>query len=236
MRKVSLVLLVVLFGHTLAFSADKDFWNTSPYQQWTEKECERLLHNSPWAKTAVTGRTTLRQTGIGGPDMGTGERNQLVTYTVVIMSALPVRQAMVRLHHLQIKYDTLDDATKATADEAAAKYLAEDFSDRVVVRAHYQANLPTDALDIARAFRNQTPATLRDRATLSAHGVVLQPIGFRSVGDQDSYAEFEFARQPLANIKAGEDLWFALAAFGGPVPGPVDFRLKDMAFAGKPAF
>jgi len=40
----------------------KDFWEEKPFTQWTEKQAQKILSDSPWGKTQVI---TLEG---GGPD------------------------------------------------------------------------------------------------------------------------------------------------------------------------
>jgi hypothetical protein len=79
-----------------------------PYQQWTAKEAEGLLTNSPWAQT-LPGLVAV------------GRRDPLIatvdtTVTVRLHSALPVRQALVRLRQLKARYDQKSDRDKAAID------------------------------------------------------------------------------------------------------------------------
>jgi hypothetical protein len=48
--------LLILAGAAVAWTtraaaSDSDFWNRKPPADWTPEEIERLLHESPWAKT-----------------------------------------------------------------------------------------------------------------------------------------------------------------------------------------
>src|SRR5688572_8145095 len=59
----------VLCSFVLARAGGKDFWETKPYPEWTDKEVDRLLKNSPWSKAVtVSGGMLSRR---GGP-MGEG--------------------------------------------------------------------------------------------------------------------------------------------------------------------
>lgn len=86
------------------------------YQQWTAKEAEGLLINSPWAQT----RADL--VGVGWRDPQTAAANTAIT--IRLRSALPVRQALVRLRQLKNSYDKKSDSEK-TAIDAREKPLLE---------------------------------------------------------------------------------------------------------------
>lgn len=79
-----------------------------PYQQWTDKETQSLLTNSPWAQT----RAGL--IAVGRLDPLTEAANTAVT--VRLRSALPVRQALARLRQLNNKYDKTSDNEKTAID------------------------------------------------------------------------------------------------------------------------
>lgn len=79
-----------------------------PYQQWTAKEAEGLLINSPWAQT-LEGVVS-----VGRLDPPTAVAGTAVT--VSLRSALPLRQALARLRQLKNKYDKKSDSDKAAID------------------------------------------------------------------------------------------------------------------------
>src|SRR5262249_7860382 len=64
-----------------------------PMEQWTQKEAENLLIDSPWAQTLGGGVAADQQTLTG------------TTVTIRLRSALPIRQALARLRQLKSKYD-----------------------------------------------------------------------------------------------------------------------------------
>jgi hypothetical protein len=66
---VDLVILAVCL--VLGYAGEKAFWASKPYTEWTEKEVEKLLKNSPWSKSIPVG---LAMTGSepGGSGGGRG--------------------------------------------------------------------------------------------------------------------------------------------------------------------
>jgi hypothetical protein len=83
--------------------------NGKPYQQWTAKEAEGLLINSPWAQTQVG------LVSYGTLDPQTAEAADTAV-TLSLRSALPVRQAQARLRQLKNSYDKKSDRDKAGID------------------------------------------------------------------------------------------------------------------------
>src|SRR6266404_4609647 len=51
MRKVTSLFGLTLLLTYLALAQSKDFWEKKDYRQWTDKECHKLLEDSPWAST-----------------------------------------------------------------------------------------------------------------------------------------------------------------------------------------
>jgi hypothetical protein len=80
----------------------------TPYQQWTLTEVEKLLSDSPWALTRAREQVRLVQSPGTPFDAG--------SVTVRLRSALPVRQALVRLRQIRGKYDKMSESEKASFD------------------------------------------------------------------------------------------------------------------------
>jgi hypothetical protein len=49
MRNPTQKLLLLLLLASVAAAQSKDYWESKDYRQWTEKECRKLLEDSPWA-------------------------------------------------------------------------------------------------------------------------------------------------------------------------------------------
>ena len=56
------LLLGLLLGGTLLWAGDKP-WKAKPYQQWTEKELQAVLTDSPWVRV-----TPIQRTWLPGPE------------------------------------------------------------------------------------------------------------------------------------------------------------------------
>jgi len=59
------VISVMLTAAVVALAAE--FWDKKPFGEWTDKEVERILTDSPWAKNVPAKIQT--PAGMGGPDM-----------------------------------------------------------------------------------------------------------------------------------------------------------------------
>jgi len=77
---------------------------TKPFRTWTKAEAKRLLNDSPWAKTQEVSSVY----GLGVPTD--------FKFTLRLRSALPIREALVRLKQIEAHYDQLSEKERATFD------------------------------------------------------------------------------------------------------------------------
>lgn len=133
-RFVSVAALWVLAVSMLCFgarAAGQFEMPKKPFEQWSKDEANRLLSSSPWAQTkesrrpaprtnqAVAGQnisgvsttTTERQANLGGANIHLD-----LKYTLRLRSAMPLRQAMLRLKQLDAKYDRMGEKARAEFD------------------------------------------------------------------------------------------------------------------------
>jgi len=71
-RRAALAVLALASSVAAWSFAPGDFWNDVPSGQWAEKDVQRLLTKSPWAKSAAMelGFDDMGGPGMGPPDMG----------------------------------------------------------------------------------------------------------------------------------------------------------------------
>ena len=153
MRKTATMTLAVALLVALATAA-ADFWEKKRYTAWTEKECSKLLENSPWAQRKVADSEVSRDPAsnldtpggdaVTSAGQKTEERSGALSdlsqqaqriergYTVQIRSATPLRQAWVRRNQLNLKYDQMTPEQKQNYDRKTENYLSAKFPDTVV--------------------------------------------------------------------------------------------------------
>jgi hypothetical protein len=89
-------------------------WKAKPYQQWTKDDSVKTLSDSPWAQVvyadAMAGAATTE--------------SQLRAVTIQLRSALPIRQALLRLKQLDAKYDKMNDKQRSDFDAKMRETLA----------------------------------------------------------------------------------------------------------------
>ena len=89
-----------------------------------------------------------------------------LAYTIQIRSALPVRQALVRRAQLQQNYDRMPAEDRQRFDQEIERFLAEDFSDRVVILVMFDSNVDLDRRDVVRHWQAQSTQTLKNSVFL----------------------------------------------------------------------
>lgn len=106
MRSLSILLVLALLGAEVPAApqapvpepAGPPFWEARPFEQWTATETVALLTNSPWSQVA-----TVVEPGV---EVHPGR----MQYFVQWYSAQTLREALVRMRHLQGRVDPVADA------------------------------------------------------------------------------------------------------------------------------
>ena len=150
------------------------------FHRWTEAEVSNLLNDSGWAKTQAIRvprrkqiRTVAGQTGIGPPGstptaadsraaLGSAEDAVDYRFTLRLRSALPIRQAIVRLIQLQAKYDQMEAEQKKALDAQTRELLeCGDCRDNYVISVGF-GSLNAPGLDLIYDwFKGQTIQSLK---------------------------------------------------------------------------
>ena len=71
-------------------------------------------------------------------------------YQVQLRSALPIRQAVVRLQMITEKYDQMAPEKRQEFDEQTGKFLSADFNETVMVHVTYNASVQVYDRELAR--------------------------------------------------------------------------------------
>ena len=139
----------------------KDFWE-QPLQKWKREDVQKLLTNSPWAAVQ-----TFNDIKGGKDDPGVGGAKELFyKFTVRFFSALPVREAYVRMMQIMNKYDDMGTEERQQFDTKFKKALALDVSDRVIVAVEYATNDPNVLRDLNTFFSTAHAETLKQQVYL----------------------------------------------------------------------
>jgi len=235
-KSVLLLALAPLLLHA------QGFWVKKSHEQWSAKECAKLLRDSPWAKSRTISAVLI--TPIGQPSATPGrESNPELTYAVQLLSALPVRQAMIRQTRLSADFAKLSADARQTLEARQAKLLAEEFKNHIVVRVEYSTNVPSYAQDMARYWQTRPlPMWQQDTFLVTSSGRI-SLVDVWVAGGAGGLFELTFPRmvngQPVVrDTDKSFSLEFQSPAFG-PIQGErvlLEFKLKDMALDGRLIF
>jgi hypothetical protein len=229
---------VLLIGLSALPAAD--FWEKKSYYEWTKQECTKMLTDSPWAwelKVYLTGN-------IGNNDAAGGQQH--VSYIVQFLSALPIRQAVVRQMQIANKYDTLSDAQKQAFDRNTETFLNADYSDRIVVNVAYSTNVQSLSVPLAQVIQSKTTAFFANYTYLYANkGEKVKLLDFKPGQGAQNEFQFIFPRQVGGNPIATEQdksltLEFMYPSVAGVKSsegvnegkGYAEFKVKKMLFNG----
>jgi len=138
-------------------------WEKKSYAEWSEKEAQKLLNDSPWGQTQVISDTS-QMFGNERLDSGTSRVANVfhVNFRIRFLSAKPVRQAISRVMELK---------QKGVVDERLASQLrafaAADFPDYVIITVLCDSDQPNMRLQEATALLNsRTTADLKNNTFL----------------------------------------------------------------------
>lgn len=129
-----ITLSILLLGLTTASFAQKML--DKPFDKWSKEEATKILNDSPWAQTyqSVKGtaaaeqiqssREQTSQVIVGRTTDGRSSARVIPAPVVIrLNSALPIRQALVRLQQIGAGYDKMNEAARLKFNESAKGFL-----------------------------------------------------------------------------------------------------------------
>jgi len=219
---------------TSAVLTGADFWQEKPFTAWSAQQVEKMLTDSPWAKKVTALAGSLREGALGGfessgagPGGGGGggasrrtesddpafQQIRRVPVTVIWISALPVRQALLRRQAGPGAQITLDQQRQLSDDEP--------FYTLVVF-----------GLPMKLAARLGTMEDVTAKTSLKPNGkerIAPEDVRVSRDGDQFFRVEFLF---PKGNAIALGDKEVAFTTKLGDVEIAKKFKLADMTVGG----
>ncbi len=217
----SLALIALLMFTAAVPSRSADFWEKKKYPEWSKKEIQRMLTDSPWARPVEfhpdpaaddeekPGRATCEGCSGGGPKR-TPELAPTVMIVVRWQSALPVKQAMAAARF----------GAEVTSTREAIEFLGRQEPFYVIT----VAGLPQEALP--------NPDKLKANVVLNARNKSPLPVAEVKVQAQGKLAAVYFAfprSQPI--VLEDQETEFSLQLGSSNVRRK--FRLEEMVFDGK---
>lgn len=217
-----------------------NFWDTKDYRKWSEKECRKLLESSPWANEYTITQILIEPLQNASTERAREQRPE-IKYQAQLRSALPIRQALVRLSQINQKYDQLSPEQKQTFDKQTDEFLTRQFPDTVILYVQYSSNVQFDDRDLVQYWRKQTTDTLKNFVFLIGSDGRKIPLQKYTVGDgakRDFQFVFprEYEGRPLVTAQDKSlKLEFQHPQVGGHNPARVliDFKVEKMVTQGQ---
>ncbi len=240
MRRILGFAVPVIFLAGIFAAPAGQFWEKKEYKQWSQKECAKLLEDSPWAEELNLVQTSINPSNLDSDD----GQAFYIKYQIQFRSALPIRQALVRQMQIAQKYDKLPPEQKQQFDKSAEGFLNADFSDKVIVYVYYSTNSRNRDLELARYWQSQTMDLLKNSVFLSnSKGNKVSLIGFNVAPGAERSFQFIFPREydgePLIGMKDKSlklEWTYPVINRLGDGRGFTEFKPEKMVFQGNFAY
>ena len=185
------LLATILFAAFAASLFAADFWAKKPYTKWSVDDCERMLQDSPWAKTKTLSTPLAHGDSFGEFSDSEGATSSEISYSVQFRSAVPIREAIIRQAQLHSRYNKFTDQQKSGFDANAEKFLNQNFTDKVIVAVVFQSSSNSLLSLLRNYWERQSVATLHESVFLNAGKERLQLLGYAC---RDGMIQFAFPR------------------------------------------
>lgn len=218
-----------------------------PWSEWTKKDVEKTLNDSPWAQTQTetdTSETTYsstisqttaarredsRITDAGKVESAAKNPAKSVKYRIRLLSARPIREAFARM---------VLSAQQSPAPDLAQQlqgFVDRDFSEYVVVAVTVEASDQRHATPISQAFNSATADLLKNTTYLERKdGKRLFLMDYRPPTNDGMGAKFVFARSVDGKPFIGEaDNVKFVSEFNEKVKLNARYKTSDMTYNGK---
>ncbi|HWQ03208.1 MAG TPA: hypothetical protein VNL38_01895 [Candidatus Nitrosotenuis sp.] len=238
----------------LPLSASAQFWEKKEWTQWSKSDAQKMLEDSPWARTWVFGEN--RRSEVGESSQGTArETEPRISYSIQLRSALPVRMAEARQLQIANKYDKMPEDKKKALDASIKDYLNRVYADSIVVHVAFSSNVQSYERWLVQVWSGVPSGTIPVNTRLiTSSGKFVEPVRFiaptggaqefliifpRLINGEpiftsaDKTFRIEFPSPDPgfgANTNQGIDLLLASGGAGGRVSA--EFKLEKMTFKG----
>ena len=250
MKKLFLPLVTLLLVVSIAASQQK------PWNEWTKAEADKILNHSAWGQTQTETDTTemvYTPTTQGGNSTstrseairGTTDRQSInnnrasqgatnqpisVNYHVRLMSARPVRQAIMRVIELG---ETKPDPQLL---KGLRSFVDRDFSEYIVVAVAFDSTDGRYSGPVLQAFSSATVGTLKNRTYLERRdGKRLFLMDYQNPINDGLGAKFIFPRvvdeRNFLSAESGSVRFYS--EVNNQIKLNVTFKLADMMYEGQ---
>ena len=156
---------LALIGGALVPHAFAQFWTKQPYENWSRQDCSKMLSDSPWAKSYTVGRVFIQRMYEDAEVPGRDQTPQ-ITYVVRLLSAPPIRQAMVRMARLEPNYAKLTPEQKQELDAHHKSLVESAYPGRVVIQIQYTTNALAYRAELPTRWQAQAEEVLKQQIFL----------------------------------------------------------------------
>lgn len=232
--------LVLLLAVQIASGQKKE----KPWSDWSKKDAEKMLTESPWAKTQTDTESTQvlfsrtiapsdgNQSGnLARMSRGAVDREVQLRFHVRFFSARPVRQALVKILELENPAARNAPRLKEFAEAKPAQ--------SIVVTVSFESNEQAYLASTAQALNGGTTAILGNKTYLErSDGTRLFLQQYIPPGKDGFGARFVFSREfegaPFLNEKSGEVRFHAEFPIGLLIDRR--FTVSEMIYKGELEF
>ena len=220
---------------------------TKPWSEWSKKDVEKTLNDSPWAQTQtetdtseMTYSPTISQTTNARKEdtkiteasrVESGAKNSamFVKYRIRLLSAKPIREAFARM------VLSAQPNPNPELEQQLQGFVDRDFSEYVVVAVTLEASDQRYSAPIAAAFKSATADILKNTTYLERKdGKRLFLMDYRPPANDGMGAKFVFARAVDGKtfINDGDSVRF-VSEFNDKVKLNARYKTSEMNYNGK---
>lgn len=234
----TILFLLTFIISTIPTASAKDFWEKKEYKEWSEKDCRKMLENSPWSEDYEFTSIDVNMADASASD----GRPPYIKYQVRLYSALPIRQAIVRQSRIANKYDDLSPEQQQSLDKQTDAILNANYEDYVVVYITYESNLPRNVItQLVRHWQTQNTERLKFSVFLGGSKSEKVPLEQYVVPQSaEQYIQFVFPRKVNGRELLQPEDKELILEFPAPAAGRVgggkvfvEFKTKKMTYNDK---
>jgi len=229
MKKLAITFMFI-FAFVVVAGAQK---KTKPWDEWNEKEVQKMLNDSPWGQTQTETNTAemfyspTSQTVPNSSRSAEGAYNQAtnLNFRIRLLSAKPIRQAFAR--GVAMKNPQLMEKLRAFADQKSDQW--------IVVAVDYDSTDQRSSGKAMQTFNSAVTSALKNNTYLETKDgkrVFLQE--YMAPIKDGMGAKFVFPRtideKPFVNSESGFLRFYS--EMGSNIKLNMRFKISDMMYDG----
>jgi hypothetical protein len=220
---------LLALGMGVSLHAWAQDWEKKNWERWSRKDCEKLLRDSPWAKTWE------RTRGAAIPTVPIR-----ATYVAQLWSVRFVRQAVVRTAQLDLHRGSLSAEQKKAQEAEEARFIGAESADSVVVQIVFGTNSAAGERELRLQWQKLSLAALKETVYLESPRGRVALAGYTPPEVERNEFQFVFPRTINGRPIVEEGDAFLRLGFVHPITGVlaevrvvIEFNPKEMSYEGK---